>query len=146
MNEKRQVKIKFESKQDEIVTNNFIGELYVKGQANYIKYIETIEQQEIRHLIRYTPNELKVTRHGIIQSEQTYRLHERRAGSYSNNVIRLQVEAYTKRLVVKDVHNNTILGIPKLLPFHLYFDYDLFVDGQSTGSFEIRLTIEEANV
>src|SRR5690606_27857941 len=97
------------------------------------KYVEEIEQQEIRHLIRYTQNELKITRYGIVQSEQTYRLHEKRVGSFDNNMIRFQVEAFTKRLAITDVYNQTIIGIPKTLPFHLHFEYDLFVDGEVTG-------------
>lgn len=146
MNEKKNVKITVVSKQEEVVTQYFNGELYVKGQVVYIKYVEIIEQQEIRHLIRYTPNEIKITRHGLVQSEQTYRVHERRVGSYDNKMIRLNVEAFTKRLVATDVHNNAIIGMPKALPFHLNFDYDLFVDGQSTGSFSIKITIQEGDV
>ena len=146
MNEKKQVKITLVSKQDEIVTQFFYGELFIKGQAIYIKYVEMVEQQEIRHLIRYAPNELKITRNGLVQSEQKYRIHERNVGFFDNHMIRIEVETLTKRLVATDWFNNTIIGIPQTLPFHLNFDYDLFVDGQSTGSFQIKLTIEEANV
>lgn len=147
MNDKTSIKLTLVSKQEaEALTQSFMGELYLKGNSIFIKYAEHIEGQEIRHLIRYSPNELKLTRRGLVESEQVYRLHEQTGGYYDNHMVHIKMETVTKQLTATDKEKRIIIGVPTALPFHLNFDYDLFVDGQPAGQFEIRLTIEEANV
>lgn len=144
MNHKQQIWIKLESAQeDETVSQQMSGEWYVKGKAFYITYEEQSEAGAVRHLLRYEPNELKVFRRGAVESEQVFRLHEQRRGYYDNRLIKLEVEAYTHQLAIKDQHDGVVLGLPSRLPFSLYWDYELFVGEQSTGRFKLRLVLRE---
>lgn len=145
MNHKQKVMIQLESKQDnEAVSQHMLGEWFLKDKAFYIKFAEQSEAGEIRHLLRYEPPELKVTRKGAVDAEQVYRIHERWKGAYSNGMIKLETEAYTHQLSVRDQYGQVILGLPSKLPFSLNWDYELFVGEQSSGRFTLRLLLKEA--
>ncbi|MEK4248816.1 DUF1934 domain-containing protein [Paenibacillus sp. FSL W7-1287] len=145
MNYKQKIWIQLESEQDnEVVTQQMLGEWYLKDKAFYIKYTEQTDAGEVRHLLRYESNELKVSRKGAVDAEQVYRIHERREGFYSNGMINLETAAYTYQLIIKDAMEHIVLGLPKRLPFSLVWDYELYVGEQSTGRFKLRLLLKEA--
>lgn len=145
MNHKQHVWIEFESTQDnEKVSQQMTGEWYIKGKAFYITYEEQTEAGTIRHLLRYEPEELKVMRKGALESEQIYRMHERRQGYYDNRIVKLELQAYTHQLSIRDQYDQVVLGLPSRLPFSLIWEYDLFVGEQATGRFKLRLLLKEA--
>jgi len=145
MNYKQKVWIQLESEQDhEAFSQQMLGEWYLKDKAFYIKYEEQTDAGEIRHLLRYEPPELKVTRRGAVDAEQVYRVHERRSGLYSSQMINLETAAHTYQLVIKDAMDHIVLGLPTKLPFSLIWDYELYVGEQSTGRFKLRLLLKEA--
>ena len=146
MSYKQKVWIELESKQEnEKVSHKMLGEWFVKDKAFYIKYTERTDAGEIRHLLRYQPSELKITRKGAIEAEQVFRVGQRWTGYYDNKMIKIAVEAFTYRLEIMNSSNQALLGLPSTLPFSLVWEYDLFVDDQSTGKFSIRLKLKEVN-
>lgn len=145
MNYKQNVWIQLESEQDnEVFSQQMLGEWYLKDEAFYIKYAEQTDAGEVRHLLRYEPTELKVTRSGAVDAKQIYRVHERWPGLYSNQMIKLETAAYTYQLVIKDAMDHIVLGLPTMLPFSLIWEYELYVGEQSTGRFKLRLILKEA--
>lgn len=145
MNHKQHVWIEFESTQDnETVSQQMPGEWYIKGKAFYITYEEQSDAGTIKHLLRYEPTELKVMRKGAIESEQIYRVHEMRQGYYDNRIVKLDLQAYTHQLAIRDPFDQIVLGLPSKLPFSLIWEYELYIGEQSTGRFKLRLLLKEA--
>jgi len=144
MNDKQSVHIQFESVQDnETLKQQLLGEWYVKGKAIYITYEEQTEMGVVRNILRYDAKELKIMRRGALNSEQIHRAHERLRGYYDNSYIKLETEAYTHKLVIKDQHNGVIVGLPSRLPFSLHWEYDLYSGDQSIGRFKLCLFLKE---
>src|SRR5690606_18085426 len=147
MDQKQNIIATFRSWQGEETTLlQYDGELFMKDKSFFIRYTEQTEEGEIRHLLRYQLDELLVTRKGQVQSEQIYRVGEPRSGYYSNQMISLEVSAHTRRLQLLDTESNVMNTLPTQLPFSLEWDYELFVNEQSSGRFTIRLEIQEAKV
>lgn len=147
MKDKQTIIATLESIQDnEKTTHQYEGELYLKEKSFYIRYTEQTEAGEVRHFLRYEPNQLTVSRKGSIQSEQLYRVGEVRSGYYDNGVIRLELGALTHKLRILDKASKTIEALPTQFPFSLEWEYELIVEEQSTGRFAIRLYIQEVNL
>lgn len=145
MNQKQNIVATFQSWQDDDTTLlQYDGELFMKEKSFFIRYVEQTEAGEIRHLLRYQPDELLVTRKGQVQSEQIYRVGEPRNGHYNNHIISLEVSAQTTRLQLFNAESKAISTLPERIPFSLEWEYELFVSEQSSGRFTIRLQIEEA--
>jgi uncharacterized beta-barrel protein YwiB (DUF1934 family) len=144
MNHKQSVLIQFESAVDnERVSQQLKGEWYIKGKAFYITYEEPSEAGVVRNLLRYEPTELKVIRRGALHSEQLYRTHERLVGYYDNSLVKLELEAYTHQIIIKDQYDGFVLGIPSKLPFSLQWEYDLYTGEQEIGRFKLRILLKE---
>lgn len=144
MNHKQKIIATLQSFQDgEHTSYQYEGNWYRKEKTVYILYSENMEEGEVRHFLRYSPNELFVSRKGLIDSEQLYCAGEVRSGYYDNGVMRLALAAQTHQLRCIDAQSHDMDTLPEQLPFSLEWEYELLVDDQSTGRFKVRLDIQE---
>ncbi len=102
------VRIRLESGwEDEHVDQQFHGELYRKGTATYIKYTEQDEPSgSTRTLVKLSEREIKIIRHGHVEAEQSFTLHEDRRGHYRTEVGTLPMVTRTMHMDVQLVERH----------------------------------------
>ncbi|MBW7477769.1 DUF1934 domain-containing protein [Paenibacillus oenotherae] len=145
--DKAQVRITLESEIDgEKQLHEHIGEWYCKNRTVYIRYEETEPHGKVRTMVRWREGELNVTRHGDVESEQSFVAGARRAGQYVSALTRFRLETDTTLLWMQCgdmLHNESEDGEPKLsLPMLLEWHYTMWLEDQLTGTFVIRLHAE----
>lgn len=151
------VLITIDSRQDdERVTEHVRGDLYRKGSHFYIRYTETQSQPErvkrrsdsaedasrTQVILKVSENQVKLTRRGQVEAEQTFALGARQNGYYRSSAIRFPLTTATSKL-----------SWDKPWPFEgpLQFDelriawsYQLYIEERCTGKFNIQLRITPA--
>jgi uncharacterized beta-barrel protein YwiB (DUF1934 family) len=133
---KKSVQITIESKQQgEHVTQTVPGEVILKGDIVYIRYMEPEEHQmgTTSTTIKFSFDELRVIRHGEVEAEQVFRMNETIPGFYRVGPMRLAME--TKMVALK---NRLKQGIGELA-----WQYTLILDEQSAHPVDVRLVIRE---
>ncbi|MWC31066.1 DUF1934 domain-containing protein [Paenibacillus sp. MMS18-CY102] len=140
--------------------HHFHGEWYRKGRTVYVRYSETDEEAgETRTLIRWRDGELHIARRGLVDSEQTFVAGVRRTGRYASPFVQFQMETDTEWLWMqcgnwrtdgersgaepphegdKPIDGELLPDLPMLLEWH----YKMYVDGELTGQFKIKLQAE----
>jgi uncharacterized beta-barrel protein YwiB (DUF1934 family) len=116
------------------IEQNFEAELYVKGTHIYYRYNE-IDENMGRTITTFKvePQQIRIIRHGDIQSEQTFVLQSNRAGFYQTPQGKLELATFTHNL---SVNLSEQLG-------DISWSYDLLVSGESTGTYDLRARISE---
>lgn len=145
MSERMKVSLKLVSKTDGTANvQTYNGEWFRKEKSVYIRYEEPPAQDEggasVRNLIRYRPGELSLVRRGGVESEQLFAPNARRRGYYRSPYAQFELETATSRL---SASGSDADGLP-VPPFAVEWKYKLWVGGQMTGKFEIRLYAEPA--
>ncbi|MEK3945903.1 MULTISPECIES: DUF1934 domain-containing protein [Paenibacillus] len=114
------------------------GEVTSKGPHLYIQYEELEqgprgEEVSVRTTIKIAGNQLKLIRHGGIQSEQSFEAGRRLPGFYRSPYTQFNLSTETKKLeVVREGRSLTVA-----------WEYDLYVYEELTGKFAISLHIQE---
>lgn len=114
------------------------GEVTSKGPHLYIQYEELEqgprgEEVSVRTTIKIAGNQLKLIRHGGIQSEQSFEAGRRLPGFYRSPYTQFNLSTETNKLeVVREGHSLTVA-----------WEYDLYVYEELTGKFAISLHIQE---
>lgn len=117
---------------------NVAGEVITKGSQLYIRYEETEqgpqgEDSSVRTTIKIAGSELKLIRHGAVQSEQTFQSGHRLPGYYRSAYTQFNLSTETRKLeIVRDGRSLTVA-----------WDYDLYVYEELSGQFAISLHIQE---
>jgi uncharacterized beta-barrel protein YwiB (DUF1934 family) len=116
------------------IEQNFEAELYVKGTHIYYRYNE-IDENMGRTITTFKvePQQIRIIRHGDIQSEQTFVLQSNRAGFYQTPQGKLELATFTHNL---SVNLSEQLG-------DISWSYDLLVSGESTGTYDLTARISE---
>ncbi len=131
------VRIHLHSHHDgEDVVQELPGEAIVRGKHLYIRYEEPQESPEggtTRNTVKIGPDELKLIRHGEVQSEQSFALGRRLPGFYRSPYLNLNMSAHTQKL---DIRMDGFTG-------HVSWTYDLYVFEDFSGHFAISLHIQE---
>lgn len=112
------------------------AEVFAKGNALYVRYEEPKMgpyQGDTRATVKLTGDELKIIRHGEVQSEQAFRLGQKLPGYYRSPFASFQLSTHTQRLSIdiSDMSGNASWA------------YDLYVFDEFSGHFSISLTIQE---
>lgn len=114
------------------------GEVVSKGPHLYIQY-EELEQGprgekiSVRTTIKIAGNQLKLIRHGGIQSEQSFQSGRRLPGFYRSPYTQFNLSTETNKLdVVREGRSLTVA-----------WEYDLYVYEELSGKFAISLHIQE---
>ncbi|MGN7384316.1 DUF1934 domain-containing protein [Paenibacillus sp. SAFN-117] len=121
--------------EDEETSRTFTAAWYPKEKNGYIRYQE--EESDMGNTtttVKVGREEIKVIRHGDLQSEQTFILHRWIPGFYRTQQGIIHLETYTHRLAV-----HLVDGIGKIC-----WDYELRVQGSSAGRFSLTLDTEPA--
>lgn len=140
MNEKRRVLIALESAQDggARTVQTFRGEFYPKDKSVYVRYVEQDELHgPVRTLLRYSGDELRLTRRGGVESEQVFAPGSRRTGSYKSPHLSFSLETGTTELTAEQGEGG--------LPLTLRWSYTLHIGDRESGRFQLRLHIREDN-
>ncbi|OBA07599.1 hypothetical protein A9P44_09295 [Paenibacillus polymyxa] len=131
------VRIRLHSHHDgEDAVQELPGEAIVRGKHLYIRYEEPQESPEggtTRNTVKIGPDELKLIRHGEVQSEQSFALGRRLPGFYRSPYLNLNMSAHTQKL---DIRMDGFTG-------HVSWTYDLYVFEDFSGHFAISLHIQE---
>lgn len=133
------VLLKITSRQgDHVTVQEMKGEAILKGQTVYIKYTEAqqvddVPVQATRTLIKIAPGELKIMRHGGVESEQTFQEGRRLPGFYRS--------PYTSFNLSTDTH--MLYTAMKGAIGEVAWEYDLYAYEEMTGNFAISLHIQE---
>lgn len=121
---------------DEEKVQNLRGEVFAKGNAVYIRYEEPQRGPQggiTRTMIKILGGELKIIRHGEVESEQTFRLGQRLPGFYRSPYMSFQLSTATTRL---EIDLNGIHG-------SVEWEYDFYVFEELSGHFALSLHIWE---
>lgn len=132
---KRKVRIRVESKQkSDRNVQQMQGELHMLRDVAYWRYAETDPGLgRTMTTVKWDGRQIKIIRHGDVESEMTFSLGERTAGTYALAQGRLRLEMATRKI---DCRLEDGLG-------SLTWSYDLYSDGIHTGRTQVRLLIEE---
>ncbi len=120
----------------EDVVQEMPAELILKGTTLYVRY----EEPEVspqggapRTTIKITPNQVKIIRHGEVQSEHSFQREKRLPGFYRSPFTTFNLSTYTTDM---DIEIEGMYG-------HVRFAYDLYVFDDQSGQFAIHLHIQE---
>lgn len=132
------VRIKLESEwDDERAEQQFSGQLYRKGTAIYVQYMEEDEQAGLtRTLVKLAEREIKIIRRGQVEAEQNFSVHEERRGHYRTELGTLPVVTRTLHMNVRMVNGSG----------EAEWSYQLWIAEESAGTFNLKLTIQEEQV
>jgi uncharacterized beta-barrel protein YwiB (DUF1934 family) len=135
MNENRKVQLQIISKcDDQRIEQNFQAELYVKGTHIYYRYNEVDENMgRTITTLKVEPQQIRILRHGDIQSEQTFVLQSSRAGFYQTPQGKLELAAFTH-----DLNINLIGQLGDIA-----WSYDLYVSEEQVGTYYLTARISE---
>ncbi|WP_235680389.1 DUF1934 domain-containing protein [Paenibacillus albicereus] len=115
------------------------GELISKGRSLYLRYEERDELHGVvRTTLRWNGEELTLTRRGGLESDQTFAAGQSRGGRYASPHLSFPLVTETEELAASSPGEG-------LLPLTLSWTYRLRIEDQSSGRFQLRLTIQEAN-
>lgn len=137
--DKYSVSVRLESLQDgqrHIATA--AGEATARGTQLYIRYEESEqdprgESISVRTTLKISDNELKLIRHGGIQSEQSFAAGRRLPGFYRSPYTQFNLSTETRKLeILRDGRSLSAL-----------WEYELFVYEELSGQFAISLHIQE---
>ncbi|MNI41126.1 hypothetical protein D3C73_953710 [compost metagenome] len=133
------VSITLESLQDgQKNVQSAAGEAVSRGGQLYIRYEEAEqgprgEAISVRTTIKISGSELKLIRHGSIESEQSFALGRRLPGFYRSPYTQFNLSTDTRKLEI----NRTGRSL------QVSWDYDLYVYEELSGQFAISLYIQE---
>ncbi|MCS7464556.1 DUF1934 domain-containing protein [Paenibacillus doosanensis] len=135
MDTKRPVKVSIESLMDgQSVRQQAEGDLYLKGGRYYLRYNE--EDPEMKGTVttmKLEETRIWIARSGSVRSEQTFVVGQRCRGSYETPQGSLELHTVTSSMSAELSEG---LGTVE-------WSYELFVQGEPTGVFRLRLTIAE---
>jgi uncharacterized beta-barrel protein YwiB (DUF1934 family) len=135
MTEKRNVQLQITSRSEgQIIEQTFKAELYVKGDKGYYRYNETDENMgRTITTLKVEPRQIRIIRHGDIQSEQTFALQSHKTFYYQTPQGRLELTTYTHEINV-----NLTDQVGKIS-----WSYDLFVGSELSGTYSLTVEISE---
>lgn len=135
MTSKREVQIRIESNSpDQSMVQSVAGDLYFKGEAVYLRYPEPDPSMgKTMTTVRVTADQIRVIRHGGLESEQIFSKRKKEWGYYRMGEGDMRLETRTH-----SIHVNLIEGLGSVS-----WTYGLSVAGEYAGKFELKLIIQE---
>ncbi|MBD2845592.1 DUF1934 domain-containing protein [Paenibacillus sp. IB182496] len=143
---KRKVRIALESRQeDEVTRHAYAGEWVLRGRSAFLHYEEEEDGGRVRTVMRWGEDEIKITRRGDVETEQTFVPNARRGGSYRMGGLSFPMETVTDAIAFRDpqAQGEGARRDSMALPLTIEWSYSLWMEDQQIGRFEIRLDIWE---
>lgn len=134
---KQQVQLRIESDIDgQVIIQKMKGDLYIKGDTCYYRYEEpeasdSSEPTITTVKVAVADQQIKVIRHGGLQSEQTFQLDKRGLGFYQTPQGDLELEIQTHDITIQ---LNQGMG-------QVSWVYDLWVNSELAGNYKLQLNI-----
>ncbi|TSB44964.1 DUF1934 domain-containing protein [Alkalicoccobacillus porphyridii] len=114
------------------------GELYHKRNQDYLRFVETFGvDSKVQTTMKWDGEELTLIRQGDVLMRQIFRSGEETLGRYVTPEASWETRADTELVIVQWPSLQKPRG-------KIYIRYQFFLQGQSTGTHEIRLKLEEA--
>lgn len=137
MTSKKEVQIRIESiSPDQNMVQSVAGDLYIKDETLYLRYLEPDPSMgKTMTTVKVAEDQIKVIRHGSLQSEQVFTKQKKQWGYYQTGQGRLQLQTRTY-----SIQDNLIEGIGSIS-----WSYGLTVAGEYAGKFELKLNIQEGH-
>jgi uncharacterized beta-barrel protein YwiB (DUF1934 family) len=138
---KRSVKMRFQTKinhGDHTDAYEFTtrGELFHKGSQDYLRFEEAMSETDSVHTtMKWDGRELMLIRQGTVLMRQGFIVGEETIGRYVTPDASWETKAITDKLFVQWPSGKS-RGKIKLI-------YKFMLQGQETGTHEVRLTLEE---
>jgi uncharacterized beta-barrel protein YwiB (DUF1934 family) len=135
MTEKRNVQLQITSRSEgQIIEQTFKAELYVKGGNGYYRYKETDENMgRTITTLKVEPQQIRIIRHGDIQSDQTFALQSHKTFFYQTPQGKLELSTFTHEI---NVCLTDQVG-------KISWSYDLFVSNELSGTYSLTVDISE---
>jgi uncharacterized beta-barrel protein YwiB (DUF1934 family) len=135
MTEKRNVKLQITSQTEgQTIEQTFNAELYVKGDSCYYRYNETDENMgRTVTTLKVEPQQIRIIRHGDVQSEQSFALQSHKTFYYQTPQGRLELTTYTHEINVSLTEQVGTIS----------WSYDLFVVGGLSGTYSLTVEISD---
>lgn len=119
-----------------VITTN--GEAIAQGRRLYVRFEETLkgpqgDPQSVRTTIKLTPDELKLIRHGAVESEQSFAEGRKLPGFYRSPYTQFNLSTDVRKLEL--VRKGRSLSVA--------WEYDLYIYEELSGQFAISLHIQE---
>lgn len=133
---KKKVKIQVKSFCDgETIVQNVHGELYPKETSIYVRYPEPPSSSMGRTMttVKLADSEIKVIRHGDVDSEQVFALNKQIKGSYQTPQGHMELLTMTHSM---DIQLEGGMG-------KVSWSYDLIVANAFAGKYHITLHIQD---
>jgi uncharacterized beta-barrel protein YwiB (DUF1934 family) len=131
------VRIRLHSRHDgENVVQELPAEATIRGGSLYVRYEDPQEGPQggkTRTTVKIGKDELKLIRHGDIQSEQTFKQGSKLPGFYRSPYMNFMMSTDTGNL---DIRLDGLSG-------YVEWAYDLYVYEEFSGHFAISLLIQE---
>jgi uncharacterized beta-barrel protein YwiB (DUF1934 family) len=135
MTEKRNVRLQITSRSEgHVIEQTFKAELYVKGDNCYYRYYETDENMgRTITTLKVEPQQIRIIRHGDIQSEQTFALQSHKSFYYQTPQGRLELTTYTHEINLSLTDQVGTIS----------WSYDLLVSDDLSGTYSLTVEISE---
>jgi len=137
--DKYKVSIKLVSSQgDKHTVLQATGDAFTRGEQIYIRYEEVQqgpsgERISVRTMLKVSKDQVKLIRHGGVESEQAFAAGARLPGFYRSPYTQFNLSTETKKLeVIREGRSLTIK-----------WEYDLYVYEELSETFAISLHIQE---
>lgn len=112
------------------------GLYYKKEDFTYLIFEEKHEDRKVKATMKIGNGEVTIIRNGGVSMRHMYRINETTEGTFSNELGLFQTKAYTKKLQFL-VSEGPLKGM-------LQLGYKLFVGDENAGSYNITVTLKEA--
>ncbi|KYG29271.1 DUF1934 domain-containing protein [Alkalihalobacillus trypoxylicola] len=140
---KRPIKLKFQTlihngdhrDSYEFTTKGF---LYIKGQQQYLHFEESFgHNQKVKTTMKWNGEELTLIRQGSLLMRQVFESGKTTIGRYVTSEVTWETTAETEKVLVQWPSLNR--------KGRIFLRYRFRMQGQDTGTHEVRLMLEEEN-
>ncbi|KMK78223.1 DUF1934 domain-containing protein [Alkalihalobacillus pseudalcaliphilus] len=138
---KKPIKLRFRTAIDqgehkEVYEFTTSGLLFRKGSSEYLRFEETFgNNEQVQTTIKWNGQELTLIRQGTILMRQAFVQGEKTFGRYVTPDISWETTATTEKVLVVWPKGKT--------KGKIHLKYHFLLQGQDTGTHEVRLTLEE---
>ncbi|MFS3929858.1 DUF1934 domain-containing protein [Priestia flexa] len=110
------------------------GTYYKKDEVVYLTYTEHQEEVgDIKTLLKIKEDEVTINRTGAVKMKQSFRKKVKLEGTYMSPYGRMDMMTYAHNIEYKKLQKRG----------HLFFTYDLTLQGQSVGKYAVTITFKE---
>ena len=112
------------------------GSLIKKSGKTYLRYVEELDEKEIRTTVKMGEGQAVILRNGGVNMRLPFNREYNQNGHYETQFGSMPIEIKTDQLVYKHREETMISGEFKV-------HYDLIINGQSVGKYKLEIHYSE---